>query len=143
MPSRTSTGVWSGAISGRPDDAEADFRKVLADKVRATDDKPEARRLRAAAFGYLALVLAHNGGGVEETLDARRQAVAIRKKLVEDFPDRLDYRLEQAVGYNDLGYSLKGAEAESARSARPSSSWRSSARSIPTCPTTRTTSDTR
>ena len=92
--------------------AEADVRQVIDTVIRESDDKPEARRVLAAAYGNLAEVSKEEDNRDDEVRDARRQVVEIRKKLVADFPDRLDYRRELAIGYNQLGLSLEGAEAE-------------------------------
>jgi eukaryotic-like serine/threonine-protein kinase len=100
-------------------EAEKEYHEALKVQERLVEEAPVPRVRRNLADSYhgLGIVLAGLGKGPEAE-KAFEQAVALGKKLAEDFPNVLAYHHELANDYGDLGFFLRGqgkhADAEKA-----------------------------
>ena len=80
--------------TGKPAEAEAEFRKALAIRQKLADDNPAATGFRsglADSHFDLGILLSNTGKPAEAEAEFRK-ALAIRQKLVDDNPSDIDLR---------------------------------------------------
>ena len=99
------------AATGKPSEAEAEFRKALAIRKKLADDNPSA-----PLFRYL-LAASHNTVGAmlsdrkpSEAESELHTALAIQQKLADDNPAVTDFRQVLAKIHSNLGYALATAD---------------------------------
>jgi tetratricopeptide (TPR) repeat protein len=96
------------AVTGRAQEAEAEFRAALDLEQRLADDHPDVADYRRR------LAATHNNLGVllrlaRQFLAAEKEdrtALALRRRLADVYPAVPDYRQELAVSHNNLGLTL-------------------------------------
>ena len=126
-PSPNSAAAWRishlqprhpAAQTGKPAEAEAEYRAALAIYRKLADDHPavtEFRRGLADSHILLGNLLSQTGKAAEAEAEYRT-ALAIYRKLADDHPAVTEFRRGLAVGHLNLGVLLsqtgKAAEAE-------------------------------
>ena len=119
--------------TGRPAEAEAEYRTALAIQQKLADDNPAVTEFRsdlAGSHNNLGNLLSADGQAAEAEAEYRA-ALAIQQKLADDNPAVTDFRSRLANSHDNLGILL--SETGKPRRRRPSTArrWRSS-RSWPT-----------
>ena len=114
----TTTSASCVKYTGRPAEAEAEYREALAIRRKLVDDNPadtEFRNRLAVSHNNLGILLSQTGKPSEAEAEYR-EALAIRRKLADDNPAVTDFRSGLAQSHNSLGSLLaetgKLAEAE-------------------------------
>ncbi len=104
--------------TGKPAEAEAEYRKALAIRQKLSDDNPADTGLRSslADFHFNHGILLSGTGKPAEAEAEFRKALAIRQKLADDHPADTGRRSELVDSHFNLGILLSGmgkpAEAE-------------------------------
>ena len=113
--------------TGKPAEAEAEFRKALAIRQKLADDNPAVTEFRsglADSHNDLGILLSNTGKPAEAEAEFRK-ALAIWQKLADDNPAVTGFRSNLAGSHFNLGILL--STRASRRRRRPSSArrWRS------------------
>jgi tetratricopeptide (TPR) repeat protein len=102
---------WSAHLyqSGKPSEAEAEYRRALEIQEKLAADNPtvtDYRNLLAIAHNNLGSLLSTMGRSPEAAAE-HRAAMAIHEKLVADNPKVPDYRNGLATGHTELSQALR------------------------------------
>ena len=103
--------------TGKPSEAEAEFRKGLAIRQKLADDNPAVTEFRNAWRTATTTSAACCDTGKPSEAEAEfRKALAIQQKLADDNPAVTDFRSSLAISHHNLGMLLsttgKPSEAE-------------------------------
>ena len=114
----TTTSAILLSETGKPAEAEAEYRTALAIQQKLADDNPAVTEFRsslATSHNNLGILLSQTGKPAEAEAEYRK-ALAIRQKLADDNPAVTEFRSDLAGSHNNLGILLaetgKPAEAE-------------------------------
>ena len=128
-PSPSTAAAWRTATTssacvlwqtGKPSEAEAEYRKALAIQQKLADDNPAVDRFRsglARTHHNLGSVLSDTGKSTEAEAEYRK-ALAIQRKLVDDNPAVTRFRSDLAGNHNNLGILLSNTGKSSASGGR-------------------------
>ncbi len=97
---------------GKPEEALADWRKVLAIRQKLADANPADAQFQQslASIHNNIAVLVNETGKSEEVLTEHRKALAIRQKLADANPAVTEFQQFLAMSHNNIGVVLAGTE---------------------------------
>ena len=96
--------------TGKPAEAEAEYRKALAIRQKLADDNPAVTEFRsrlADSHNNLGVLLRETGKPAEAEAEYRK-ALAIQQKLADDNPAVTEFRSDLAVSHDNLGMPAVG-----------------------------------
>jgi tetratricopeptide (TPR) repeat protein len=103
-----SMGILIGTEGGKAGDSLAEYERARAlyeDVIQREPDEPKHVRSLVMVFNQLAIML-RNVDRMPEVLDAYRKAIRLGDRLVEEYPDNVDYRIGSAFPLSNLGEEL-------------------------------------